>query len=620
MTQIGALPYTSYLRLVPAAVVAFETLLLGWAENGSIAANDWLPYAIVAASVLATSLVAGAAGRPRTGALVGAYALLALAVWQAVSLTWSPLPSAARDDALLTLFFATVLALAAITLRSGFDRAFACGLVAAAGGVLALAAAAELAAGASPDLVYTQGRLVFPIDYVNAEAAAFLVAFWPAILIGARRRSPVALRGPALGVAAACLAGWLLTQSKGGALGLAVSAVVVLAVSPARLRLLPPLAVAALPAAAAFTRLTRPYSELNHPGYASTIREAGWAALAVAAVAALLGLVYAFLDRHVRTDETTVRIAGRLALVGLVLVLLAGAIGFFVAEPHPGRFAQERWRSFKHLPTHETATNHFGSLGSNRYDFWRVALHQTRLHPIAGIGDRGFGVVYLRARRSSETPARSHSVELDFLSETGAVGFALWAVAVVALLGTAAALARRRALSGTAALGAATLFLAHASVDWTWAFPAVGVPVFLLLGAAAARPFPPLRRTTTLVAGIAILVAAIAVLVPPWLSARLTAEAYRSSSTASDLRWAKRLDPLSTAPYLAEAALASPAGAIAPLEQAVAKEPRSVGLRYQLGLAYLRAGRRADARRELQRAHELDPGDYLVEQALRRAG
>jgi O-Antigen ligase/Tetratricopeptide repeat len=608
------------LRLVPAAAVALEAFLLGWAENGSIAANDWLPYAIVAALLLGTSLVAGVAGRPRTGALVGAGTLVGLAVWQTISLTWSPLPSAARDDALLTLFYAVVLVLAAITLRTGFDRAVACGLVAAAGGALAIAAALELAGGASPDLVYAGGRLVFPIDYVNTQAAAFLVSFWPAVLIGARRASPVALRAAALGAAGACLAGWLLTQSKGGAVGLAVSAVVVVAVSPARLRLLPPLAVAAVPAAAALTRLTHPYSRVAHPDYAASIRDAGWATLAVAAAAALLGLGYAFLDRHLRTDGKTVRIAGRLALVGLVLVVLAGAAGFFAAEPHPGRFAQDRWRSFKHYPTRETASSHFGSLGSNRYDFWRVALHETRLHPVAGIGDRGYQVAYLQERRSSETPARSHSLELDLLSETGVVGFALWALAAGALLGTAAARARRRALSGTAALGAATLFLAQASVDWTWSFPAVGVPVFLLLGAAAARPFPPLGRRTTLVAGIAAFVVAIVLFVPPWLSSRLTAQAYRSDSAASDLRWAKRLDPLSTAPYLAEASLASPADAIAPLEQAVEKEPRSVGLRYELALAYLRSGRRADARRELRRALKLDPGDYLVARALRRAG
>jgi hypothetical protein len=601
-------------------VLAAEAFLLGWAENGSIAASDWLPYAIVAALLLVTSLLAGVAGRPRTGAIVGAGGLVLLAAWQAISLSWSPLPSAARDDALLTLFYAVVLVLAAVTLRSGFDRAVACALVAAAGGALALAAALELAGGASPDLVYAGGRLVFPIDYVNAQAAAFLVSFWPAILIGTRRVSPVWLRAAALGAAGACLAGWLLTQSKGGAVGLAVSAVVVLAVSPARLRLLPPLAVAALPAAAAFTRLTQPYSRLGHSDYASSIRDAGWAALAVAAAAALLGLAYAFFDRHVRTDEQTVRIAGRLALVGLVLVVLGGAAGFFAAEPHPGRFVQDRWRSFKHYPTRETASSHFGSLGSNRYDFWRVAWQETRRHPLAGIGDRGFQVAYLQARRSSETPARSHSVELDLASETGVTGLALWAVAAAALLGVAAARTRRRALSGTAALGAATLFLAQASVDWTWSFPAVGLPVFLVLGAAAARPFPPLGRRTTLVAGIVTFAVVLVLFLPPWLSARLTAQAYRSDSAAADLRWAKRLDPLSTAPYLAQAALASPADAIAPLERAVEKEPRSVGLRYELALAYLRAGRRADARRELRRALALDPGDYLVAQALRRAG
>jgi hypothetical protein len=615
----GAVPLVA---VVPGGALAVCAFLLAWFEHGSTGAADWLPYAVFAALLLGTVLAAGAAALPDRRALLGGAALLLLALWQAVSVAWSPLAADARDAALLTVFYAIVLLLPALTLRSGADRLALCGLVAAAGGALAVAAAVQVATGGSPDLTFEYGRLVFPIDYVNGLAAALLVAFWPGVVLAARRSLPAAVRAAALAAAAACAAGWLMTQSKGAGLGLAASAVVVLAVSPARLRLLAPLALALAPAAAAFRPLTHPYAVASSPGYAAAVRHAGWTALAVAAAAAALGYGYSALDRRLETGPTTVRLASRVAAGALAAAVLAAVAAFFAAEPHPGRFVQDRWRSFKHLPAHETASSHFASIGSNRYDFWRVALDEVRRHPLAGIGGSGFQVAYLQHRRSPETPARAHSLELELLTDTGVVGLALWLAAIVPLLALTAARARRPAAVGAAALGSATLFLAQASVDWTWTFPAAALPVFLLLGAAGSTGEPRLRARAGLPAAAAALALALFALAPPWLSARLTASAYgEARSAASDLRWARRLDPLTTDPYLAQAALApTPAAALPPLRRAVSMEPRSVGLRYQLALAYLRAGRGQDGRRELQRAHALDPGDVLVGQALRRTG
>jgi O-antigen ligase len=271
------------------------------------------------------------------------------------------------------------------------------------------------------------------------------------------------------------------------------------------------------------------------------------------------------------------------------------------------------------LPSHETAGSHFLSIGSNRYDFWRVALHEFAAHPLAGVGERGFQAVYLERRRSAETPARSHSVEMDFLSETGIVGFALWLGAVGSFLAAAGRGSRRLDAGATAALGTGVYFLVHSSVDWTWSFPAVALSAFLLLGAATARErFAPVRTRVALPLAFAAFVFAALALAPPWLASRLTS-AGTSNASSSDLRLAKRLDPLAVEPYLGEAAIAStPAKAIRPLRQAVGKQPRSVGLRYQLAIAELRAGRRADAKRDLLAARRLDPGDFLISQALAR--
>jgi Tfp pilus assembly protein PilF len=90
---------------------------------------------------------------------------------------------------------------------------------------------------------------------------------------------------------------------------------------------------------------------------------------------------------------------------------------------------------------------------------------------------------------------------------------------------------------------------------------------------------------------VPIVIAVIGFL-PPWLSATLTRSAYGETpaTQSSELQWARRLDPLSVDPLLVQA-----------------------------GLAYLRAHRRADARRELAKALRLSPHDPVIQRAYRRA-
>ena len=138
--------------------------------------------------------------------------------------------------------------------------------------------------------------------------------------------------------------------------------------------------------------------------------------------------------------------------------------------------------------------------------------------------------------------------------------------------------------------------------------------------ALTGHPCRPLRPRAAAPIGVAAIALALFAFGPPWLSARYTNLAYAHPSQAgSDLRRARRLDPLSTAPYEAEAALARSPADIPPLRAAVRKEPRQLDLRYRLGLAYLRARRKAAAVRELEVALHLDPRSDDVVRALRSA-
>jgi O-Antigen ligase/Tetratricopeptide repeat len=611
-------------RQVPVGLLALGACSLAWNQFGSILARDWLPYSIATALLVAGLLLSGQAGRPATPAIGGLVALLGLAGWDALSLRWSAVPALARDEALLVSFYALAFTVPLLVLRDGRDRRSATGLVVAALVAVALATFVHLLVTNRPTDYYENGRLTFPISYVNAQAALFLLGFWPSVALAARRGFHPVLRGAAIAGATALLTGWLMTQSKGGLLALAVSAIAFFALSPDRLRAVPPAIIPAAFVASAYEPLTRPFRERADADFAGAIRTASWTALALAGAAGALGLAYARADRRITLSPRTRR-ASAVALVSLLgVVVVALPVTFFAAVDRPGHLLEQKWRSFKTLPKHEAGSSHLTSLGSNRYDFWRVEVHDMRRHPLAGIGARGFASSYLKQGRSAETPARGHSLLLDTLSETGVVGFVL----VVGALGFPLVGAARRGrqnglLAGLAAAGA--YGLAHLSVDWIWTFPAVGVTLFLLLGIANAGgeegrgSLLPARAAIPL--GIAVVILAVGAYGPPWVSARLTAAAARNpADSANDLRWARRLDPLSVEPLTVEASLAgTPRAALPPLRRALAKQPGDASLHYRLGRTLLKSGRRREARIELLAARRLDPRDPIIARALRAA-
>ena len=159
--------------------------------------------------------------------------------------------------------------------------------------------------------------------------------------------------------------------------------------------------------------LTRPFRQRLSETFADAVRSAATTALVLTAAAAVIGLLYALMDRRVELPPRATRVVGA-ALLGAIVIALVGSIAaFFVVVDRPGHYVAVKWRHFKTLPGHETGSSHLASLGSNRYDFWRVQLAAARDHPLAGIGARGFAQQYLAKRRSTETPARGHSLVLD---------------------------------------------------------------------------------------------------------------------------------------------------------------------------------------------------------------
>ena len=618
-TRFRSFLVDSALRALPSIALILVATRLAWFERGTIAARDWLGYAILGGLLLVTVVVAGRVYSPVRAAVLGITSLVALAVWCGVALAWSPLPTLGREEVLLVAFYCVVLAFPLLLSRSDLDRWLVLGTVVVAVGVISVASAVELRTDPEESM-FRFGRLIFPVSYVNANAAFFLIGLWPAVALASLRAAPVVVRGVSLAAAGGALAGWLATQSKGAGVALALSAVVLFAVARPRVRLLVPLLLGAAVAAAAYSPLTAPF-RAQEAGLADAAREAGVAWLAVIGVCLVLGLVYGLADRWVEVGPRVRRASGAIALAALALGLLGAAVGFFASVDHPVAYVQDKFDELKGTPSGGEGASHFETLESERYDVWRVAVREFSRHPVAGIGTRGFYAAYLEHGRSAETPARAHSVWLDALSETGVVGFVLLALALGALL-VVAARSARASLAVCAAFAACVYWVAHASIDWIWTLPVSGIVFFSLLGVAAAGGAGSARavvRPRVAAAGaIAVAALVLVVFAPAWLSSRYVERALGSRAAADqDLDRARRLDPISTTVYVVEAQLApDAAGRIGPLRRAVDKEPRSAGLRLLLGVAYREAGQMDEARRELAEAHRLAPRDEEIERLL----
>jgi O-antigen ligase len=610
--SLAALTAPAVARVLPLLALILALSAEMWQQKGSIAAPNWLLLAMLSALLVAMVVAFGAAVRPHRLVLAGGGALLVLSGWAAASMAWSTSPAGARDEALLTGLYLLVMLIPALVLAGSSERRNALGLVVLGLAGVGASTALKLALSDDPASLFFAGRLDFPVSYVNACSALFAIGFWPAAVIASQRDSRTATRAAAMGAGSLFLALALAAQSKGTLLGLAVSAVLLFTLAPGRLRLLGATVLSAAPAAAAIVPLTAPYRS----SAASVANGAGWAALAVLVAGAAIGVAYVIADRRLVIDAGRRRLIAR-GVCGLFAAgLIAAVIAFVVSVSTPGAWASKEWTSFKHLHPSPSGSTHLTSLGSNRYDFWRVALDEAVAHPLRGIGARGFYSAYLEHRRSGETPLRAHSLYLDELAELGIPGLLLLLVGVG---GPLVLVARRLSQPcAVAAFGAATYFFTHAAVDWIWTLPVVGIPAFLFLGiGCAGTGLRPLAGASRIAATAAAMAAAFLAFAPPWIAHRYVDAAYSSSAPASDLSNAHRLDPLSLEPYWAAWRLATTGrDRLDALRRAREIEPNSVAVLYQLGLAYLSTRQRLDARRVLRQAHVLDPHEPAIDKAL----
>lgn len=570
----------------------------------------WLPGVVWLAALIALLAWTGPpAVRPTGARRVALGAMTALALWSMLSTAWADDRGAAWAGGLRWALVA--LGVAGPLLWPPSSRALRAG-VAAYVGVGAIAVVAGLLAARDGGIALDDGRLAAPADYPNATATAVLATAAAAFAgCGAARRWWVAgvLGGAASGLAVALV----LTQSRGAVVAAMAAALVLALLAPGRARITVVLLATAGVAALGWTALTDVRRTVLGDG---TVGAALDEATLVVLAAAVLGAATAALLTAWRGPAAAPRRPPPrlLAVLGTATALVLGA-GLATGT------VQDRWRSFKtpDYATLEAADSRFtGDLGSNRYDYWRVAVTVTRDHPVLGVGSENFAAPYLRERRSGMTPRYAHDLWLEVASTLGLPGLAFLLTAVGAL---AVAALRSFGRWTAAALVPGVVVLVHGSADWTPAFPVVALPAAGLAAAAAAARRPgaasaPLAARRTRLTATAVLAITVAAALPLWVSVRLIDRGVAATSTASaaaDLEQAGRWDPIGPRPPLnrgIKLLLAGDAtGATAALRQAADRDRSAWFAPFAVGLLDARAGRRDAALTRLDDAVAKNPRD-----------
>ena len=596
------------------AVIVFAVWI---AKDAGYAPATWYTGGLFLVALAVVALLAYGRVSVSRPALAAIVLLGAFAAWNALSIAWSSDRGIAWDGANRTLLYFVVYALfVALPWRRASIPVLLVSLSLAALGI----GLADLArAMGDPASFFSYGRFIAPAGYANAACAVYLFAFWPLTYIAARREPPAVVRGLLLAGGTALVELAVLTQSRGSLVAFPVAVVAYLLIVPRRLRAACALLVVALATLLAKNTLLDVFDpvRLSSTDADDAIRSA-LAAIAVSAAAVfILWTIVAVVDGRLELSARALRLANTAGLVVVAVGVVVGVLA--VSRVDIGA----SWRHFKAGYPEESGRSHFSlGLGSNRYDFWRVAVEEFRAHPVGGVGADNFAEDYILERRSTEEPLYPHSLALRLPAQTGIVGTLLFLGFVVC---AGFAVTRGSAFAdgaARAAAAAAVYYAIHGSGDWLWEFAGLGAPAFAWLGLAGSRPVIATRRALPFRSGLAVAALIVGLsLVFPWLAeleARRAIRSWRSDSAGafSDLGRSRDLDPLSARADLLEGAIASRTNDLprmaAAFQRAIDRNDRDWYAHFELALADAGLRRWQPALAELARASRLNPREETI--------
>ncbi|HEY7017397.1 MAG TPA: O-antigen ligase family protein [Gaiellaceae bacterium] len=540
-------------------LAAFAALFSSGSSGGRL---TWIGLAAVC---LAAALgVAALLGLPRPElsreALVALGLLVAFVAWNGISVIWSI--DGDRSWAYLNRGLAYI-GFAVIGLWLGpWLREWAHVLA----GVLVLPLGWALLGKAVPAIGGSGhvARLNAPVGYWNALGLMFAMAVPLALWLAARREHPHWLRAAGVVYLFGLVVGLLLTYSRGGVLAAGVAIALWLVFGSPRVESAAALLLGGgAGLGVSVWAFTRPGLTTDNALHSVRVHDGAWFAvvfcLAAVAVGAIAYLGSLSEEQRPLTDARR-RLLGQIAL-GVLAAGVAVAVVALVVEAKP-----EGWfRDFTSQPTNPSlqgGPQHLANTSSSsRWLWWKEAWHAWTDQPFRGTGAGTFELTHRLLRTNDIVVTEPHNVPLQFLSETGVVGFllALGSVAAAAVGVWRRVRGREPAAVALAVLAAA--YVLHSLVDFDWDFVAVTGVFFLsvgaLLGGPVVRSEPRLAWSPVPAAvGIAFVLSVLT----PWFAERATDSARaaiadgRPVQAYRDARDARSLNPLALDPLLVQGA------------------------------------------------------------------
>jgi hypothetical protein len=581
--------------LIAAAIVALA-MISGGGVDDLIATpgNTWTEIAVtlLGATTVGVVMVIGPPGR-RWGS-VTVLLMAALTLLEGLSIAWSYLPDSSwlatsQAVSFLAAFAAAVcLAWVAPNRWPALLGGFAIAMTALCGwSLLVKVFPSTLASSTTP------GRLQAPFGYWNAIGLCAALGLPACLWAGVRRDRGRFLAGLAAPSLCLLLSVAVLSYSRSADAAGAVAVALWLIFVPLRLRSVVMLAIGAIGATVISAWMLTHGALKNGSATLAAQDHAGHTFGLVIAVVLVLVTACGFaaaraMDR-IRVPATVRQRTGW-ALVALLVLGVLCAIGAVAASSHglTGEISHG-WNELTSTNAHvsDSAAGRVFQFGSSRPTYWHEAIHVGEHALFKGVGLFGFGVARLRYTTDPSVVSEAHGYLFETFADLGLLGVVITLALLASwLIAAARPLALRVRTSGLdagqsaerdgmVALAAIVIaFGVQSTLDWTWFFSGVTVPVLVCAGWLAGRGplVAPARVPATapnrpglldrLAARPAAAATVVALLVAAgligWMQWRplhsgqqlIRSESANSTAAAFPLaRSATSSDPLSIAPY-----------------------------------------------------------------------
>jgi hypothetical protein len=642
--------------LIAAAIVALAMISGGGVDNlTATPGNTWTEIAVtvLGAATIGVVLVIGPPGRRWGTVSVALMALLT--VLEVVSIAWSYLPdsswlASSQAVSYLAAFAAAVfVAHAAPTRWRALLGGFAIAMTVLCGwSLLVKVFPSTLTSSTTP------GRLEAPFGYWNAIGLCAALGLPACLWAGARRDRGRLLAGLAAPALCLLLSVAVLSYSRSADAAGAVAVGLWLIFVPLRLRSVVLLVLGAIGATVISAWMLTHGALKNGSAALAAQDHAGHTFGIVIAVVLVLvtacGLWAASAMDRIQVPANVRQRTGW-ALVAVLGVGVLCAIGVLATSSRglTGEISHV-WNQLTSTNSHvsDSAAGRVFQFGSSRPTYWHQAIHVGDHALFKGVGLLGFGVARLRYTTDPSVVSEAHGYLFETFADLGLLGvvitFALlasWLIAAarpLALRVRASGLDTERSTErdGMVALAAIVVaFGIQSTLDWTWFFSGVTVPVLVCAGWLAGRGplLAPARvpatesnrpglldrlaaRPAAAATVVLLLVAAVLIGWMQWRPLHSAQQLTRSEIATNTARAfplarsATSSDPLSIAPYpwlcSLDMDIHDSSAARAELVRARNLQPQNPVTSLNLGLFDFHHRRIALALPEFQRALDLD--------------